>query len=60
MKYEPKIFESNDDIDLDIFFYQLFSEKSLPVILYVHPEYYRKLEEEFNANPKDNSDSNQD
>lgn len=60
MEWKPKIFESNDDVDLDIFFYQLFSEKPLPVVLYVHPEYYRKLEEEFNANPKDNSDSNQD
>lgn len=48
MEWKPKIFESNDDVDLDIFFYQLFSEKSLPVVLYVHPEYYRKLEEEFN------------
>lgn len=48
MEWKPKIFESNDVVDLDIFFYQLFSEKPLPVVLYVHPEYYRKLEEEFN------------
>lgn len=58
IKWENKIIESNDDIDLDIFFYQLFSEKSSPIVLYTHPECYRKLKEKYCVNPKNNSNSN--
>ena len=59
MEWNWKIIESIDGVDLDIFARQLFLEQvTPPITLYVHPEYYRKLEEEFNANPKDNSDSN--
>lgn len=61
MEWNWKIIKSTDDIDIDIFVRQLFLEQVTPLItLYVHPEYYRKLEEKFYANPKNNSNSNQD
>lgn len=61
MEWNWKIIESINDVDLDIFARQLFLEQVMPPItLYVHSEYYRKLEEELNANPKNNSNSNQD
>lgn len=32
MERKLKIIESNDDIDLDIFFYQLFSQNATPPV----------------------------
>lgn len=58
MEWESKIIESNDDIDLNIFFYRLFSEKYSPVVLYVHPKYYKKLEGKYHANTRDSRNSN--
>lgn len=60
MEWNWKIIESINDVDLDIFTRQLFLEQvTPPITLYVHPEYYRKLEEKLNANPKNNSNSDQ-
>lgn len=61
MEWNWKIIESIDDVDLDIFARQLFLEQvTPPITLYVHSEYYRKLEEKLNVNPKNNSNSDQD
>lgn len=61
MEWNWKIIESIDNVDLDIFARRLFLEQVTPPIsLYVHPEYYRKLEEKYHANPKNNSNSDQD
>lgn len=60
MEWNWKIIESIDDVDLDIFARQLFLEQvTPPITLYVHPEYYRKLEGKYHVNPKNNSNSNQ-
>ena len=59
MEWNWKIIKSIDDVDLDIFFHQLFSKQVTPFItLYVHPEHYKKLEEKYHVNPKNQSDSN--
>ena len=61
MEWCWKIIKSIDDVDLDIFVRQLFLEQvTPPITLYVHPEYYRKLEEKYHANPKNNNNSGQD
>ena len=60
MEWNWKIIESIDDVDLDIFARQLFLEQvTPPITLYIHSEYYRKLEEKYHANPKNDSNSNQ-
>lgn len=59
MEENWKIIESIDDVDLDIFACQLFLEQvTPPITLYVHPEYYRKLEGKYHANLKNNSNNN--
>ena len=59
MEWNWKIIGIIDDVDLDIFASQLFLEQvTPPITLYVHTEYYRKLEEKYHANPKSNSNSN--
>lgn len=58
MEENWKIIESIDDVDLDIFAHQLLLKQvTPPITLYVHPKYYRKLEEELNSNLKNNSNS---
>ena len=37
MKWKPEIHETNDDADLDILFYQLFSEQATPLVNVLAP-----------------------